>query len=58
MRKKMEESTLRHLAQYVNTRSGMTLDKMFSAFDADADGCMDIDELVAMLKELKINVNN
>lgn len=36
----------------------MTLDKLFEQFETDHDGYIDIDELTAMLKELKINVNN
>lgn len=35
----------------------MTIDKMFSMFDTDADSFMDIDELVAMLKDIGISVN-
>ena len=58
MRKKIEEDTMKHIAAYIAKKPGCTIESLFNEFETDGDGCIDINELTAMFRELKINVNN
>jgi Ca2+-binding EF-hand superfamily protein len=58
MRKRIEEETMKHIATYIAKRPGQTIESLFDRYETDGDGCIDIDELTVMFKELEINVNN
>jgi len=58
MRKRIEEETMQHIAKYIAKRPGTTIESLFDRYETDGDGCIDIDELTVMFKELDINVNN
>ena len=49
---------MQHIAKYIAKRPGTTIESLFDRYETDGDGCIDIDELTVMFKELDINVNN
>lgn len=49
---------MKHIATYIAKRPGQTIESLFDRYETDGDGCIDIDELTVMFKELEINVNN
>ena len=52
MRKKIEEDTMKHIAAYIAKKPGCTIESLFNEFETDGDGCIDINELTEMFREL------